>query len=450
MAEQRGQWHSRLGFVLAAAGAAIGLGNIWKFPYITAENGGGWFVLIYLGFIVLVGLPVMISEIIIGRASLKSPVVAYEELSGGKAIWSVVGWMGVATGFVLLSFYSIVAGWSIDYIVAAVQQSFRGASHDDIVNLFGGLAGDFPRSVLWHGVFMAVTVAIVLAGVRRGIETGVRIMMPLLFALMVGMLIYVGTLPEFGRAIEHVFYPKDDKLSVTGVLEAMGHSFFTLSVGIGTLITYGSYLSSKDDVFTASVSITLLDTMVALIACLIMFSVLFVVDDHPKSHTVGLVFVAMPTAFSQIPGGSVLGVVFFVLLFFAGLTSAISMLEIVVATVIDKFGVRRKVATVACGVAIFLYGIPSARGDKILGDWSFMDLMNFGVSNVLLPVGGLAIALFAGWVLPRSVSQSEFSGDVERETLYRAWLLVIRYFVPLAIVAILAFSVYQGLGFGDE
>ena len=254
----RAQWQNRAGFILAAAGAAIGLGNIWKFPFITGQNGGGAFVLIYLVCIALVGLPVMISEIIIGRAAQKSPVSAYEGLSQKKTMWSVVGWMGVAAGFILLSYYSVVAGWAMKYIEQTAGGSYIGKSAAEIGALFGGLAGDFGRSIFWHTLFMSLTVVIVLAGVRRGIETGVRIMMPLLLALMVGLMVYAGTTPGFGKALDFVFMPHTENLHAGGVLEALGHSFFTLSVGVGGLITYGSYLGRKDDIPFAAGAITLL------------------------------------------------------------------------------------------------------------------------------------------------------------------------------------------------
>lgn len=444
-AQERGQWQNRAGFILAAAGAAVGLGNIWKFPYITGENGGGLFVLIYLVCIALVGLPVMMSEIIIGRASQRSPVVAYERLSGGKAIWSVVGWMGVAAGFILLSYYSVVAGWAMKYIELATEGSFIGKETSEIGQLFGGLASDVGRSVFWHTMFMTFTVVIVLAGVRRGIETGVRIMMPLLLVLMIGLMIYAGTQPSFGKALDFIFMPHTENLTPGGVLEALGHSFFTLSVGVGGLITYGSYLGRNDDIVTAATAITLLDTFVALVACMVMFPFLFAVGAEPAQGP-PMIFIAMPIAFSQIPGGQIIGLLFFVLLLFAALTSAISLLEVVVSTVIDKFNIPRGYATLLAGLAIYLYGMPSAMSHlRIPGIEStgpnFMEQMDFFVSNVFLPLGGLAIAIFAGWIMPASTTYKEFNSARDREQLYRIWLFLTRYIVPTAILVIFLYSV---------
>ena len=445
----RSQWQSRAGFILAAAGAAIGLGNIWKFPFITGQNGGGLFVLIYLACIALVGLPVMVSEIIIGRAAQKSPVAAYNGLSGGKTIWSLVGWGGVTAGFILLSYYSVVAGWSMNYIGLALQDSFTGRDPKEITGLFVGLVQDLPRSILWHGVFMGLTTAIVLIGVRRGIETGVRIMMPLLLVFMVGLMVYAGTLPSFTTALDFVFSPHSDRLTAGGVLEALGHSFFTLSVGLGGLITYGSYLNRNDDIVAASTAITVLDTFVALVACLVMFPFLFAVGAEPTNGP-PLIFIAMPIAFSQIPGGALWGIVFFGLLFFAALTSAISLLEVVVSTLIDQLKIGRKLATVVSGGGIFLYGILSAKSDlQIPGIEAtgpdFLQQMDFFVSNVFLPLGGLAITIFAGWVIPRSTSYEEFNSAKQRDRLYRGWLFLVRYVVPLAIVTIFLYSVLHNL-----
>lgn len=436
-APERGQWKSRLGFVLAAAGSAVGLGNIWKFPYITGENGGGLFVIIYLLCIALVGLPVLIGEILIGRVSQRSPVQAYADLSGGATIWKVVGWMGVLTGFVLLSYYSVVAGWAFNYIELALTNSFSGQSAEQIGAMFGELFGDFGRNVLWHGLFMGITIAVVVGGVQRGIELASRILMPALFVLMAYLMVYASMGDGFGEAARFLFAPKPEKLSAGGVLEALGHSFFTLSVGMGALITYGSYLSRKDDAVLAGMAISVLDTAVALMACLTMFPFLFSAG-LPAEAGPGMVFISMPTAFTQMTGGMVLGVAFFVLLLFAALTSAISLLEVVVATLMDMFQMRRIMATLGAGVAIFAFGILSAKSDLVLPGIgkNVFDALDWLVSNVLLPLGGLAIAVFVGWIMPRSRTHDEFVTGSRLAGLYGSWLFLIRYVVPVAITLI--------------
>lgn len=439
----RGQWKSRLGFVLAAAGSAVGLGNIWKFPYITGENGGGFFVLIYLVCIAIVGLPIMIAETMVGRASQRSPVQAYQALSGGKAAWSVVGWMGVITGFVILSYYSVVAGWAIEYIRIAVSDGFAaafagGAAASDaaetVGGMFGSLHGDFGRNLLWHAVFMVVTVAFVLGGVQKGIETGARVLMPALFLIMVGLMLYGATTEGFGRGADFVFGLHADKLTPAGVLEALGHSFFSLSLGMGALITYGSYLKRDDDIVGASVVISGLDTAVALLACMVVFPLVFSVGGEASAGP-GLVFVSMPIAFGQMPGGYVLGIGFFVLLLFAALTSAISLLEVVVATVIDKFGVGRTAATLMVGAVIFAYGIPSAKSDLMFPglEWNFFDTMDKLASNILLPAGGLFISIFVGWVMPAAQTREQFVTGSRLAGMYPGWLFLVRYVAPVGI-----------------
>ncbi|ACY16646.1 sodium-dependent transporter [Haliangium ochraceum] len=448
MAEQggsgeRGQWGSRLGFILAAAGSAVGLGNIWKFPYITGENGGGFFVLIYLVCIALVGLPIMSAEILVGRAAQRSPVQAYQALSGDKVAWSIVGWMGVLTGFVILSYYSVVAGWAIEYVRLAVGDSFASAfasgadpaaTSEAIGGVFSALYGDFETNLLWHAVFMVVTVGIVLGGVQKGIETGARILMPTLFAIMLGLLLYGATTDGFGQGVDFVFGLHADKLTPGGVLEALGHSFFSLSLGMGALITYGSYLRRDDDMVAASGAISLLDTIVALMACMIMFPLVFSVGGTPSAGP-GLVFVSMPIAFGQMPGGYFIGIAFFVLLVFAALTSAISLLEVVVATIIDKFGVARTKATAIVGLVIFCFGVPSAKSDLMVPglEWNFFDTMDKLASNILLPLGGLLIAIFVGWVMPAERVREEFMAGSRWGSLFAPWFFLVRFVAPVAI-----------------
>jgi neurotransmitter:Na+ symporter, NSS family len=441
----RGQWQSRLGFVLAASGSAVGLGNIWKFPYVTGANGGGWFVLIYLICIATVGLPVMIAEIMVGRASQRSAVPAYERLSGGKTVWSLVGWMGVLTGFILLSYYSIVAGWSLEYIRLALTDSFRGSSADEISSLFGALYGDFGRNLMWHAVFMTVVIAVVIGGVQKGIERVSTVLMPTLLLMMIGLVIYSATLDGFGPGMEFIFAPNAEHLTPGGVLEALGQSFFSLSLGMGALITYGSYLKRDDDVVKSSAWISGLDSFVALTACMMIFPIVFSVGLSADSDAglisgPGLVFMSVPVAFSQIPGGLILGVVFFVLLLFAALTSAISLLEVVVATIIDKFGAGRVAATVVLGISIFAFGIPSADSSLMLGDKNFFDSVDFLITNIALPLGGLLVAVFVGWVVPQSVSYEQFQSGGKRDAMYHGWMILIRYFVPVAILLVLLYS----------
>lgn len=449
----RGQWKSRLGFVLAASGSAVGLGNIWKFPYITGENGGGIFVLLYLICIALVGLPVMIAEVMIGRASQRSPVPAYTELSGNKVVWAIVGWMGVATGFILLSYYAVVAGWAFKYIELAAGGQFDGASAEQIGAMFGSVAGSPGESIFWHLLFMVATVAIVVGGVQKGIEQAAKFMMPALLGIMFILMIYAFTQPGFSKAASFVFSPDTSKLTAGGVLEALGHSFFTLSLGMGALITYGSYLSRKDDIVVASGTISIMDTGVALMACMVMFPIVFSVPGGEPGGDLalggpGLVFQSMPIAFSQMTAGFWLGLIFFILLLFAALTSAISLLEVCVATFIDQLGWSRRRATVVLGAAIFAFGIPSAASGADWMSWwtdvfdkGFFDSMDYMVSNIALPVGGLLVALFVGWVMPTSFSHEQYTSGTKLGGTYPGWIALLRYFVPVAILIVFLFKV---------
>jgi NSS family neurotransmitter:Na+ symporter len=436
----RGQWGSRLGFIFAAAGSAVGLGNIWKFPYATAEGGGGWFVLIYIACIAVVGLPVMMSELIIGREAQRSPVPAFEGLSGGKVMWSLVGWMGVVAGFIILSYYSIVAGWVLDYIKAALTGGLSDLTTEGSGALFNELFQNFGRNVLWHALFMAATVGIVVGGVQKGIERGATIMMPALFLMLIALVIYAATLDGFGAGMEFVFAPKADKIEPSSVLKALGQAFFSLSLGMGALITYGSYLSKKDDIVFASVAITGMDLVVALMAAMIMFPIVFSAGLPPAGDA-GLAFITMPVAFSTIPGGTILAIVFFVLLLFAALTSAISLLEVVVATIIDKFGWTRKRASIVVGIAIFAFGIPSAKADLMIGSKNFFDWMVMISADIILPLGGLAIAVFVGWVMPQSKVYENFNAGKERGVAYRGWLFLVRFVVPVAILLVFLHAV---------
>jgi NSS family neurotransmitter:Na+ symporter len=448
MAVGRAQWGSRLGFVLAASGSAVGLGNIWKFPYITGENGGGLFVLIYLVCIVVVGLPVMIAEVLLGRSTQRSPVPAFLALSGGKTIWALVGWMGVVTGFIILSYYSVIAGWAVDYVKLSISGTFNGATPDEINATFGALAGSVPRNVFWHALFMSATIGVVLGGIKRGIEAWSRVLMPVLFLLLLVMVVYAATLSGFGEAISFLFKPNADKLTGAGVLEALGHSFFTLSLGMGALITYGSYLRRKDDIVKASVTISILDTLVALMACVVMFPILFTSGQGPEAGP-GLVFKSMPIAFSTMTGGTVLGLIFFVLLVFAALTSAISLLEVVVSTVIDQLGWGRIKATLSVGLAIFVFGIPSAAANSgtampFWEQWfgkNFLDSFDYLASNWFLPLGGLLIAIFVGWFVPKERTREQFTAGSSLAGLYTPWLLLIRFVVPVAIFLVLLFKI---------
>jgi len=443
-ATERGSWTTGLGFVLAAVGSAVGLGNIWRFPYITGQNGGGLFVLIYLACIALIGLPVMIGEIMIGRSAQRSTVSAFQHHAGDRTAWRGVGWLGVAAAVMMLSFYGVVAGWTLHYTVLSASGTLAGQSPAEIQAMFTVLNQDAALNLFWFVSFMALTVLVVLGGVRRGIERWSVILMPTLLLMLLVLLVRSFALDGFSRAFDFVFGLNADQLTPGGVLEAMGHSFFTLSVGMGGMLTYGSYLSRKDSIVGSAIAVSALDTLIALLACLVIFPITFSFGMEPAAGP-GLVFTSLPIAFAQMPAGSLLSTIFFGLLVFAALTSAIALLEVATSHFIDVHGWRRRKATLVSAAGITLLGVPSAltgstmmfgQGmQEVLGtDW--FTLISGIVSNWMLPVGGLGMALFAAWVLPERLRQAEFTTGTRLGRLYNGWLLVLRFLVPLAIVAV--------------
>ena len=447
MSSERGQWGSRMGFILAAAGAAVGLGNVWKFPYITGENGGGAFVLVYLLCIALIGLPIMVAEIMLGRMARASNVTAFGTLAGKKSMWRGVGWLGVAVAFVVLSYYSVVAGWAMHYVYLAASGAFTPETASEVPEVFAAVVSDPKINVFWHVVFMGLTTAVVVAGVKGGVERAARFLMPALLIMLTGLLFYAMTLDGFGQAVDFVFGFHFDKLTSAGVLEALGHSFFTLSVGMGAMLTYGSYLKSDDDAISASIAITVLDTMVALMACLILFPITFSMGMGPAGGP-GLVFVNIPAALAGMPGGSFLAVIFFVLLFFAALTSAVSLLEVAGTVLIDEYGWSRKKAMLTIGGAILLFGIPSALSSvpdsafngPFIGERNWFDTFDYLASNWGLPLGGMGIALFAAWGLggeARRVAFAEGSNLGRSDKVFAAWLVILRYLVPIGIGSVI-------------
>jgi len=627
---QRSKWNSRLGFILAAAGSAVGLGNIWKFPYITGENGGGLFVLIYLVCIVLVGLPIMVAEIMIGRAAQKQPVGAFEALQGHKTSWTAIGWMGVLAGFIILSFYAVVAGWAMDFtlksvvdftstieestdreaaqfVAKATPSELRSMLIDDAVShdvrdfakaqqrsllqstwdeyqahkeflatyrkewdkflsltpvedqralltqgrfeqqkllneidvdalrtevqkeiadlsdeevlarlkleldssqrllsdpkiaaavaageaveakiaerkselqekwkahfaavplseleeqartikrrelifnatqsAFLATATDGWTAMFWTLIFMGITTLIVGSGIASGIERTCQILMPLLLVLIVGMVVYGMFQPGFKSAFNFVFYPDPSKLKPSGVLEALGHAFFTLSLGMGAMLTYGSYQDSKSGLIGEALAITFLDTLIALLACLMIFPIAFSYGQEPSAGP-GLVFMSMPLAFAEIGrGGMLLAIGFFGLLFFAALTSAVSLLEVVTSYLIDQKGWHRHSAAWSMGAAITLFAIPSAFAldeNFVMSGWetgfkmNFFDTMDYLASNWLLPLGGLFIALYAGWGMPRRLQVAEVQDLAPG--LFWGWLFLVRIVAPILVIIVL-------------
>jgi NSS family neurotransmitter:Na+ symporter len=443
----RAQWGSKVGFVLAAAGSAVGLGNIWKFPYIAGENGGGLFVLVYLACVAFVGIPVLMAEVVLGRLGRASPVAAVRNVTRRGSPWIAFGWAGVIAAFMILSYYSVVAGWCLDYVWLSASGRLSDAAPEAIPGMFGELASDAGRNLLWHAVFMAATVAIVLRGVRGGVERASRILMPALFLTLIALLVYATTLDGFGDGLRFVFEPRRDRLDGSAILEALGHSFFSLSIGMGAMLTYGSYLSDRDPIPGSSIAIGVLDTAVALLACLVIFPITFTFGMEPTAGP-GLVFQNLPVAFAQLPFGAAWATLFFVLLTFAALTSAISLLEVATAYFIDDWGLRRSRATLMTGAAIFVLGIPSALSGATAffgadlaaaTGRSWFDWFDYLTSNWILPLTGLGLSLLCAWRVGGEARRAAFTSGsaLGRWTaFYLGWLMLLRFLVPIAIGAI--------------
>ena len=448
-----GEWSSRWVFILAATGSAVGLGNIWRFPYVTGENGGGAFVLVYLMCVVAVGLPIMFGETLIGRRGRQSPINSMRALAvdeGLSANWRFIGLMGVVAGFIILSFYSVVAGWSVAYIFQVGLGAFADATKESSAAQFDALTGSAWRLVGWHTVFMLMTVFIVARGVRGGLEQAVKWLMPALFILLLVVVGYAAATGDFGAAMSYLFRPDFSKVTGASVLAALGQAFFSLSLGMGAIMIYGSYLPAGASIPHTITTVAVCDTVVALLAGLAIFPIVFGFGLAPGSGP-GLVFVSLTIAFGHMPGGQLFGAIFFVLLTVAAWTSAISLLEPVVAWFVESVGWSRRRSSAIAGAGAWVLGIGSALSFnhgadfKIFGK-TFFDFCEFLSTTVMLPLGGLLIAIFAGWRMSRANTREELG--LNDGVMYAAWRFLVRYIAPLGVMIIFlhALGVLNGGG----
>ncbi len=443
-----GQWSSRWAFVLAATGSAVGLGNIWKFPYIAGENGGGAFVLVYLVCICLIGVPIMMAEIMLGRRGRQNPVMTMETLAkeeGRSTHWRLLGLMGVLAGFFILSYYSVIAGWALSYIFQSASGAFVGSSAETVGKIFGDLVSTPETLLLWHTLFMVMTMLVVARGVRSGLEKAVTWLMPGLFLILVLLVGYAMAEGSFAEGVNFLFSADFSKLNWGSVLIAMGHAFFTLSLGMGAIMIYGSYLPEKVSIAKTSFMVAAADTTVALLAGLAIFPIVFVNDLAPGSGP-GLVFQTLPIAFGQMPGGLIVGTLFFVMLVFAAWSSSISLIEPAVTWLVEKKTMTRGKACVVSGIATWLLGIVTVLS---FNKWSFeftfaghkkteglFDMLDILTANIMLPLGGLLIAIFAGWQMAKTSSIDEL-GMESTDLSYRMWRFLVRYVTPVAVIIIM-------------
>jgi len=437
---KRGFWSSRLGFVLAASGSAIGLGNVWKFPYITGQNGGGAFVLVYLVCIFIIGLPIMLAEFTLGRKTNLNPVGAFQALKPNSA-WVSIGYMGVLAGFLILSFYSVVGGWTLAYVVKSFSHAaLEFQSPKDAGEFFSSFIANPMEVVFYHALFMALCIAIVIKGIHGGIEKACDILMPTLFVILLLLMIRALTLPGAMEGVKFYLHPDFSKITPSTILVALGQAFFSLSLGMGAMLTYGSYLSDKENLTAATVYVVLFDTGIALLMGMVIFPAVFAMGLQPAEGP-SLVFSVLPAVFSSMPLGTVVSIIFFTLLVIAAVTSGISLLEVVVAYFIDQIGWGRKKAVIIVSLTIFALGVPSGLSFGIMSDVKFMGMTFFDhvdniASNYLLPLGGMLTALFVGWVWGTRAAEEEIEKHETRFHWADQWGFLIRYITPVAVAAV--------------
>jgi len=400
MSQNREQWGSKLGFILAASGSAVGIGNIWKYPHMAGQNGGAAFTLVYLACIFVVGLSIVIAEFVIGRKTQLSPVGAFEKLAPGTN-WKWVGFLGVASAFVILSFCGVVGGWVLKYVIVSITGGFNELAGDPAAagNVFNTFITDTWSPIIYQVFFMAFCVWVIVNGVKGGIEKWSKIMMPLIVVLLAVLAVRGMTLEGGMKGISFLFNPRFEDLTASSIVLALGHSFFTVSLGMGTMITYGSYLNRKQNLLNSAVWVIALDTAIAMLAGIAIFTTVFALGANPAEGP-GLIFVVLPSVFSQLAGGTLWGTMFFVLLFMAALTSAISILEVVTAYFIDQKGWSRKKATIQFGAVITIVGVfcsLSMGGGVNITEFlgmPFFDVMDYLSAKYMLPIGGMLTAIF--------------------------------------------------------
>lgn len=438
---ERENWTSKLGFILAASGSAIGLGNIWRFPFITGTNGGAIFILIYLAAILFIGYPILVSEMSLGRFTEKNPIGAFKKMAPNSS-WPLVGALGVLSGFVILSYYSVVAGWGISYIF----KSFSFTAESNFPQIFSEHISSLAEPIVWHGVFMLLTIVVIGAGVVNGIQKIVKILMPILFIIMFLLIFRSVTLNGAAEGLKFYLTPDFSAVNFQTFADAISQAFFTLSLGMGAIITYGSYLSQKESINESASYVLIFDTAVALLAGFAIFPAVFAFGFDPASGP-GLTFITLPAVFSQMPFGNFFSLIFFVLLTIAALTSSISMLEVVVAFLVDEYNWNRKKASYLIGFLIFLVGIPPLLGYSSFSKFSFLgmdvlDTYDWFANSIFLPTGGILTSIFVGhiWGAKNAVKEANKNSRFHLGKVYNIFL---KYIVPAAVLFIMLFNIYQ-------
>ena len=443
--QSHAQWGSRMGFVLAATGSAVGLGNIWKFPYMTGVSGGSAFVLTYLLCIALIGLPILVAEWLIGRRGQKNPIHAMEDVAAqnkrAKA-WGIIGMVGVLGSFLILSFYSVIGGWAVDYIFMTGSGTFAGLDGDGTGKIFTSFLGNHEQLLVWHTVFMALTISIVAMGVAGGLERASKLMMPGLAIVLLILVAYgMFATGAFGRALSFLFTPDWSKINGSVLLAALGHAFFTLSLGMGIMMSYGSYLGQEVNLLKTARTVVILDTVIALFAGMAIFPLVFANNLEPAAGP-GLIFVTLPIAFGNMTGGTLLGVLFFILLTFAALTSSISLLEPTVELLEEKTPLGRKGATLVAGAAIWALGIACLLSFNLWSEFTILgnnifDFLDKLTSKFMLPLTGLGTIIFSAWFMNQESIRKELG---LQGGAYMLWHIISRFVAPIGVIIVFVAS----------
>lgn len=446
-------WSSRFAFLMAAIGSAVGLGNVWRFPYLAGENGGGAFILIYAATTLAIALPILISEIMLGRMGKQSPINAMKALIAehkAARFWMLIGWGGVAGAFVVLSYYSVIGGWALKYVELALTGAFSGETEVAAADHFSTFVADSGSLMIWQTLFLVITVGIVAAGVTGGIERAVVMLMPLLFILLAAMAVYATTMPGFGAAMKFMFAFDFSEVTPDTVLAAIGQGFFSVSIALGAMMTYGAYLDEDVSIGQSAIVIAVADTVVAILAGIAIFPLVFSYGLEPSSGP-GLTFITLPIAFGTIGNGVVIGGAFFILLTVAAVTSAISLLEPIVAWIEEGVRLSRKWLAIIVGAVAWVAGLgtvfsfnswsdfhPMARFG-VMEKMTVFDVLDFTTANLVMPTVGLLIALFAGWVLSGPVVEAALGAG--GKGWFRWWRFALRFIAPLGVVSIFVANV---------
>lgn len=437
----RDSFGSKFGAIAALAGSAVGLGNIWKFPYEAGNNGGGAFLIVYIFFTIAIGLPVMLSEFVIGRKSQQNAFGTFHVLAPGSK-WYYFGLLSIIAAAFILSFYGTVSGWTLEYVWLAVTNAFKGQSAEDITNTFNNFISHPYKAVLWQIGFMFLSGTIVLAGVKKGIERYTKMMMPVLLVLVIALGIRACTLDGASEGLKFLFYPKFSELTSQGILSALGQAFFSLSIGMGVLLTYASYIRKSENLTNISLQVITTDTLVAILAGVAILPAVFAFGINPQSGP-GLVFLTLPKVFQSMALGEIWAVLFFILLTFAALTSAISLLEVVVAYLVEEKKITRLKATIITTVSISALGVLCTLSFGPLSDiklfgLSIFDTFDYISSNILLPLGGILLCIFAGWRLDKAILYNELSNEgTIKIHLFKTYIFILKYIAPICILLIL-------------